>query len=138
MVDFILGRGIISGNGPGCCGGGLVSGVIFAFSNAMQIRTAQAFGTKDPMFQKSVLAAGLLIGVTFGLLGLFVILNFGKSIVDLMAPKPDVAVKAWAYLSVFSAVIMAESVGQNLGSHFNGCGRTRIPLYGYCFSVPFY
>ena len=131
-----LGEASLAAMGLAAAVGGLVSGVIFAFSNAMQIRTAQAFGTKDPMFQKSVLAAGLLIGVTFGLLGLFVILNFGKSIVDLMAPTPDVAVKAWAYLSVFSVVIMAESVGQNLGSHFNGCGRTRIPLYGYCFSVP--
>ncbi|MBO6919154.1 MAG: hypothetical protein JJ858_12035 [Rhizobiaceae bacterium] len=50
--------------------GGLVLGVIFAFAHGLQIRTAQAFGTGDDVFRKSVLASGLSISLFFGLIGI--------------------------------------------------------------------
>ena len=42
----------------------------------------------------------------------------------------------WGYLSVFSLVILAEAIGQILSSYMNGVGRTRIPLYSFCLSLP--
>jgi len=39
-------------------------------------------------------------------------------------------------LAVFSLVILGEAIGQTLSSYFNGCGATRIPLYGFCLSLP--
>lgn len=116
--------------------GGGVSGVIFAFSSALQIRTAQAHGTKDQVFIKSVLATGLTLGLGIGITGVIAILGFGQYILSLIAPDAAVAEEAWSYLSIFSFVILAEAVGQNLASHFNGSGRTKLPLYGYLMSVP--
>ena len=115
---------------------GLVSGIIFAFSNALQIRTAQAFGTNDPDFRKSVLASGLALGVGIGVVGVVALWLFGQAILLAIAPDANVAAEAWSYLSIFTVVILADSVGQNISSHFNGCGRTKIPLYSYMLSVP--
>ncbi len=116
--------------------GGIVLGVIFAFSHAMQIRTAQASGTGDPVYMKSVLASGLTISFAIGAAGVCAIFAFGEALILLFAPSADVASQAWNYVTVFSLVIIFESVGQCLSSYFNGCGRTRVPLYGYCLSVP--
>lgn len=115
---------------------GFVSGFIFAFSSALQIRTAQAFGTKDPVFMKSVLASGLALGIGIGVIGVAALLLFGQAILLAIAPDANVVAEAWSYLSIFIFVILAESVGQNIGSHFNGSGRTKLPLYGYILSVP--
>ena len=115
---------------------GFVSGFIFAFSSALQIRTAQAFGTKDRVFMKSVLASGLALGIGIGVVGVAALLLFGEAILLTIAPNASVAADAWAYLSIFILVILAESIGQNIGSHFNGSGRTKLPLYGYMLSVP--
>lgn len=115
---------------------GFVSGFIFAFSSALQIRTAQAFGTKDRVFMKSVLASGLALGIGIGVVGVAALLLFGEAILLTIAPNAIVAADAWAYLSIFIFVILAESIGQNIGSHFNGSGRTKLPLYGYMLSVP--
>ncbi len=131
-----LGESSLAAMGLAAALGGFFSGVVFAFSSALQIRTAQAFGTKDPVFRKSVLASGLAIGLFIGIAGVVAIATFGKFLTTALAPNPTVAAQAWAYLSIFSIVIMAEAVGQNLASHFNGCGQTKLPLYGYCLSVP--
>ncbi|MEO9459833.1 MAG: MATE family efflux transporter [Lentilitoribacter sp.] len=116
--------------------GGIVLGVIFAFSHALQIRTAQAYGTDDPVYRKSVLASGLTIGLTIGLIGICAIFLFGQSLLSTLATSADISQQAWTYLSIFSLVILGEAIGQSISSHFNGCGRTKIPLLGYCLSVP--
>lgn len=116
--------------------GGIVLGVIFAFSHALQIRTAQAYGTDDPIYRKSVLASGLTIGLMIGLIGICVIFLLGETLLGTLATSADISAQAWAYLSIFSLVIIGEAVGQSVSSHFNGCGRTKIPLIGYCLSVP--
>ena len=131
-----LGETSLAAMGLAAAMGGLVSGVLFAFSNALQVRTAQAFGTKDAVFMKSVLASGLALGFAIGLVGILAILTIGKPLIEALASDPMVAKQAWSYLSIFSAVILAEAIGQNLASYFNGCGRTRLPLYSYLISVP--
>jgi Na+-driven multidrug efflux pump len=131
-----LGEASLAAMGLAAALAGLVSGAIFAFSSALQIRTAQAFGTKDPVFMKSVLASGLALGLGIGLVGVLAIFMFGQSILAKIAPDINVATDAWAYLSIFSFVIMAEALGQNFASYFNGSGRAKLPLYGYVLSVP--
>ncbi len=131
-----LGETSLAAMGLAAAIAGFVLGAILAFSNAMQIRTAQAFGTGDPVFLKSVLASGLAVSLTVGLLGLAAIAIFGGRLIAAMAPSGEVASQSWEYLSVFSIVILGEAIGQTLSSHFNGCGRTRLPLYSYCLSLP--
>ncbi|MEM7709326.1 MAG: MATE family efflux transporter [Pseudomonadota bacterium] len=115
---------------------GVVLGSIFAFSNALQIRTAQAFGTGDPVFLRSALACGLTVSMGVGLVGLGGIAGFGGPLIAALAPTPEIAAMARSYLAVFTLVVMGEIVGQVLSSFFNGCGRTRIPLYSFCLSLP--
>lgn len=131
-----LGETSLAAMGVAAAIGGIVLGIIFAFSHAMQIRTAQASGTEDTVYLKSALASGLAISLSIGVLGVSALFTVGRPLVDAFAPSQMVAVQSWAYLSVFSAVILLESVGQCLSSYFNGRGRTRLPLYGYCLSVP--
>lgn len=115
---------------------GLASGIVFAFSNALQIRTAQAFGTNDPIFRKSVLISGLVLGLLLGIIGVSAVFLFGQNLIHMLTTDTEVATQAWTYLSIFSAVILAEALGQNLASHFNGSGQAKLPLYSFCISVP--
>ena len=131
-----LGESALGAMGLAAAIAGFILGAILAFSNAMQIRTAQAFGTKDPVFMKSTLISGLVINLAVGCIGLLLLAIFGGAMIDAMAPTLDMAAMAKGYLAVFSIVILGEAVGQCLSSYFNGCGRTRLPLYSFCLSLP--
>lgn len=131
-----LGEGALAAMGLAAALGGIVLGVIFAFSHAMQIRTAQAFGGGDPVFLKSVLAAGLTISVGIGIIGVVLIQIWGGTLIEALAPTAQIAADAQTYLSIFTIVILGEGVGQCIASFFNGCSRSKLPLYGYLLSVP--
>ena len=115
---------------------GLLLGFFFAFSGAAQIRTAQAFGTSNPRLLKSVFLCGLSINLSIALVGMCLIWAFAEGVLTTIAPTPQIAADALAYLAAFTVVFLAEAVSQNTGSFFNGCGRTRIPLYSYALSLP--
>jgi len=131
-----LGEGALAAMGLAAALGGIVLGVIFAFSHAMQIRTAQAFGGGDPVFLKSVLASGLAVSLFFGILGVALIQIWGGTLIAALAPSAQIAAQAQVYLSIFSIVILGEAIGQCIASFFNGCSRSKLPLYGYLLSVP--
>lgn len=115
---------------------GLLLGLIVAFSNATQIRIAQAYGSDDQVFLKSALLAGLTINVMVVLCGLFVLGLSAGALIDGLAHDAWIAAEARRYLSVFAVVILAEAVGQCLTGFFNGCGETRLPALSYILAVP--
>ncbi|KUF12306.1 MATE family efflux transporter [Pseudoponticoccus marisrubri] len=115
---------------------GLLLGLIVAFSNATQIRIAQAFGSADAVFLKSALLAGLVINVGVVLIGLALLAFFAGDVIDTLAHDAWIADEARRYLSVFALVVLAESVGHCLTSFFNGCGQTRLPALSYLVAVP--
>ncbi len=131
-----LGEVALAAMGLAAAIAGFCLGAILAFSNAMQIRTAQAAGTGDPVFLKSALGCGLAINLVVGGVGLALVLLFGGQITAAMAPNAEVATLAASYLAIFSLVFLGEALGQCLSSYFNGCGRTRLPLYSFCLSLP--
>ncbi len=131
-----LGEAALAAMGLAAALGGIVLGVIFAFSHAMQIRTAQAFGGGDPVFLKSVLASGLTVSLSIGIIGTGLILTWGGTLIGALAPSADIAAQAQTYLSIFTIVILGEAIGQCIASFFNGCSRSKLPLYGYLLSVP--
>ncbi|SHE38424.1 Na+-driven multidrug efflux pump [Litoreibacter ascidiaceicola] len=131
-----LGEGPLAAMGLAAALGGIVLGVIFAFSHAMQIRTAQAFGGGDQIFLKSVLASGLAVSLSIGVIGVAAIHIWGGTLINALAPSVEIAQQAQTYLSIFTVVIIAEAVGQCIASFFNGCSRSKLPLYGYLLSVP--
>ena len=87
---------------------GLLIGLIVAFSNATQIRIAQAFGSDDEVFLKSALLAGLTINVAVVLVGLAVLGLSAGAIIDGLAHDAWIATQARRYLTVFAVVILAE------------------------------
>ena len=115
---------------------GFPLGAILAFSHAMQIKTAQTFGGNNKLTQKGVLFSGLAISLSIGLLLIGLIMLLDKPALTLLSPDPVVTDYALSYLSVFFLFIFGEAIGQCLSSYFNGCGRTKIPLYSFCLSVP--
>ncbi|SMX39090.1 MATE family efflux transporter [Maliponia aquimaris] len=115
---------------------GLLLGLLVAFSNATQIRTAQAYGSDDRVFLKSALLAGLTINLAVVLVGLLVLALIAGPIIDGLAHDDWIATQARRYLSVFALVIFAEAIGQCLTSFFNGCGDTRMPALSYLLAVP--
>ncbi|MEJ6398901.1 MATE family efflux transporter [Yoonia sp. 208BN28-4] len=131
-----LGEGALAAMGLAAALGGIVLGVIFAFSHAMQIRAAQAYGTGDAVFMKSVLVSGLAVSIVIGIVGVAAIALGGPVLIGMLAPTPLIAEQALAYLMIFTVVILAEAVGQCIASFFNGCSRSKLPLYGYLISVP--
>ncbi|MCF2904218.1 polysaccharide biosynthesis C-terminal domain-containing protein [Octadecabacter sp. CECT 8868] len=131
-----LGEAALAAMGLAGAIGGLLMGVLFSFSTATQIRVAQAFGAAGPVALKTSLYCGLLINVIATILGICLVFVFGDRIIDGFAHTPWIAEQASRYLHVFLWVAAFEAVGQCLASHFNGCGKTRIPFYSYLIAVP--
>ncbi|MGB5557425.1 MAG: MATE family efflux transporter [Paracoccaceae bacterium] len=131
-----LGEAALASMGLAGALAGVLLGVIFAFSNATQIRIAQAFGAAGPVALKTSFFAGLFINLVTTVVGLGIVLAFGDRIIAAFAHTPWIAEQATAYLHVFLWVVLFEAVGQCLSSHFNGCGNTRISFYSYLVAVP--
>lgn len=131
-----LGEAALAAMGLAAAIAGVLLGVLFAFSNATQIRIAQAFGAAGPVALKSSFLCGLFINLAATLVGLGLVLIFGDRILAAFAHTPWIAEQASAYLHVFLWVVLFEAVGQCLAGHFNGCGKTKVPFYSYLIAVP--
>jgi putative MATE family efflux protein len=115
---------------------GILMGMNFAFSSATQIRIAQAFGSADPVALKTGFYCGLLINLSVTLVGLIILLFVSGDLVHYFSHTPWIAEQAMKYLSVFTIVIVCQSINGCLSSHFNGCGKSKVPFYGFLISVP--
>ena len=115
---------------------GLLAGIIFSFSNATQIRIAQAFGSASPKSLKTNFYCGLAINLAVTLLGLLILWIISAPIIDRFAHSESMAEQAKSYLNVFTIVIACQAVVLCLTSHFNGCGHTKMPFYSHLLSLP--
>lgn len=131
-----LGEEAIASIGIATVISGMVMGTTFAFANAMQIKVAQAYGTEDPIELKTAFYCGLIINVSLVVVGVILILLFGRSLIDMMAHSTQIANGAAGYLHVFLLVLVAEALSSVFTSHFNGCGRTKLAFYSFLISAP--
>lgn len=131
-----LGEDALAAMGLAAALGGLLAGMLLAFSNATQIIVAQAFGSGRPVALKTAFYCGVLVNVAAAVVGLTVVGLFAQQIIDGSAPTEWIAGQALHYLTVFSIVVLAEAFGQSLSGHFNGCGETKLPFYSYLVAVP--
>jgi putative MATE family efflux protein len=115
---------------------GLLLGVIFAFTNAAQVKMAQAVGTENPVGIKTAFVNSMIINVTLVGVGILILLIIGPHLVNWLAHSPQVADMANTYMRIFFVMIAAECVGQTIGSYFNGNGRTKIPFYSFLIAFP--
>ncbi|PPB80825.1 Na+-driven multidrug efflux pump [Albidovulum inexpectatum] len=131
-----LGETALAAMGLAAAIAGFALGAILAFSNAMQIRTAQVSGAGVARSIKSVLAAGLAINFAIGFIGILFVTLAGRVLIDILGPSGAVNDLAFGYLGVFAVVILFESLSQCIAGYLNGRGRTTVPLMGFCLSVP--
>lgn len=131
-----LGEDAVAAMGLAAAFGGLLLGILFAFSSATQIRIAQSFGSARPEALKSGFYAGLIVNLGAAAIGLAAVSVLGGRLIDEFAQTPWIAAQARGYLGVFLLVILFEAVGQTIGSYFNGCGRTRTPFLSYLVALP--
>ncbi|MBY4893668.1 polysaccharide biosynthesis C-terminal domain-containing protein [Rhodobacteraceae bacterium N5(2021)] len=115
---------------------GLLLGILFAFSNATQIRIAQSFGATGQVRLKTAFYCGLVINLGSVLIGVGLVALFGRAVIESAAQTDWIAAQAMSYLQVFLIVVFAEAIGQCLGSHFNGCGNPRVTFYSYLIAMP--
>ena len=115
---------------------GLLLGILFAFSNATQIRIAQAFGSAGPVPLKTGFYCGLAINLAATGLGLVLAIAFSGQVIASFAQTEWISQQAQAYLDVFLFVVLAEAIGQCLTSHFNGCGKTKLSFQSYLIALP--
>jgi Na+-driven multidrug efflux pump len=115
---------------------GLLLGILFAFSNATQIRIAQAFGAAGALGLKSAFYCGVIVNLASVGLGLLIVVAIGAPVIQAAAQTEWIAEQATTYLNVFLMVVLLEAVGQCLGSFFNGCGKTRVPFFSYLIALP--
>lgn len=131
-----LGEAALAAMGLAGAIAGLLLGILFAFSNATQIRIAQFFGASGDVGLKTAFYCGLLINLASVFAGVLFVVAFGGMIVDGAAQTDWIAAQAMAYLRIFLLVVFTEAVGQCLGSHFNGCGKTKVTFYSYLIAMP--
>lgn len=131
-----LGERALAAMGLAGAVGGLLLGILFAFSNATQIRIAQAFGSAGPVALKTGFYCGLVINLLATMVGLSVVLIFGQPLIAHFAQTEWIAQQASSYLAVFLFVVLGEAVAQCFASHFNGCGKTKMPFLSYLITLP--
>lgn len=131
-----LGEEALAATGLAGALGGLLLGVMFAFSSATQILVAQAFGTDSARALKTAFVCGLVVNLGAAVLGLAGLALVARQVIEGGAATPWIADQAMRYLTIFTVVVVAEAVGQSLSAHFNGCGETRRPFYSYVLAVP--
>lgn len=131
-----LGEAALAAMGLASAIAGLLLGILFAFSNATQIRIAQNFGASGEVGLKTAFYCGLIVNLVAVLVGVLLVAAFGDAVVEGVAQTDEIADQAMAYLRVFMLVVFAEAVGQCLGSHFNGCGKTKVTFLSYLIALP--
>jgi putative MATE family efflux protein len=115
---------------------GLLMGMVFAFSNAAQVKLAQAVGSEKPVAVKTALANSFIINIVLVSVGILVLLVIGRPLLDWLAHSPQIADMAMTYMLIIFVMIVAEALGQIIGSFFNGHGRTKIPFFSFLIAFP--
>ncbi|WP_353474552.1 MATE family efflux transporter [Salipiger sp. H15] len=131
-----LGEEAVAAMGLATAFGGLLLGVLLAFSTATQILAAKSFGTGRPEALRTALVCGLVINLGAGLAGLLATALVAGPMIEGSAHTPWIAAEARSYLAAFSIVVLGEAAAQSLSAHLNGCGETRRPFYSYLLAVP--
>ncbi|WP_417721864.1 MATE family efflux transporter [Salipiger sp.] len=131
-----LGEEALAAMGLAAAIGGMLTGILLAFSNGTQILVAQSFGTGRREALRAAFLCGLAINVGAAVLGLLAAALLAGRVIDAGAHTPWIADEARRYLLAFSLVVLAEAVAQSLSAHLNGCGETRRPFYSYLIAVP--
>jgi len=140
VIDTVLitplGEESLAAMGVAASIGGLLLGLLFAFSNGTQLVIAQAFGAKNSALVSRGFRAGRFINATITIMGVLLIFTFSKNLIDLITDSHEIATMAYDYLRVFSLVTVGVALSQNITVYFNATGNSRIPFYANIVEIP--
>ena len=140
VIDTVLvtplGEEALSAMGVAASIGGIILGLLFAFSNGSQLVLAQAFGAKNTSAVSRAFRSGRLINGVISATGIFLIFTASKPLIYLIADTDAMAQMAFNYLRMFSVVTIGVALCQNITVYFNATGNSRIPFYANIFELP--
>jgi putative MATE family efflux protein len=140
VIDTVLitplGEEALSAMGVAASIGGLILGLLFAFSNGSQLVLAQAFGAQNRSAVNRAFRSGRLINGIISATGILVIFTVAKPLIYSIADTDTMAEMAYDYLRMFSVVTIGVALCQNITVYFNATGNSRIPFYANIFELP--
>lgn len=140
IIDTVLvtplGEQSLAAMGLAASAGGIILGFIFAFSNGSQLLIAQAYGADNPVALKSGFWSGQTINWITALIGIGIIIFFGEAFLGAIAATEAMAQQSNEYLRIFTGVIVAVSVSQNITVMYNATGNSKLPFYSNLLELP--
>ncbi len=113
-----------------------ITGIQYALASGTQLLIARYFGAEDARKVSTALLAGWLINGFFSVL-VFVGLYFSMHwVLGFVVREETVIVEAVRYLNIVLLMLVPSSISQVMIAFYNGCRKTRIPLYGYFLEIP--
>jgi putative MATE family efflux protein len=140
VIDTVLvtplGEEALSAMGVAASIGGIILGLLFAFSNGSQLVLAQAFGAQNGTAVSKAFRSGRLINGVISATGIIFIFTAAESLIYAIADTTPMAEMAYDYLRMFSVVTIGVALCQNITVYFNATGNSRIPFYANVFELP--
>ena len=140
VIDTVLvtplGEEALAAMGVAASIGGLILGLLFAFSNGTQLIIAQAYGANNTRAISRGFHAGRFINGILAGLGILLIFTLAEPLIHFIADTSAMAEMAYNYLKMFSVVTIGVALCQNITVYFNATGNSRIPFYANIFELP--
>ena len=131
-----LGEEALAAMGLAASIGGIILGLLFAFSNGTQLIIAQAFGAKNTLAISLGFRSGRFVNGIIACLGILFIFTLAESLIHSIAETDSMADMAYSYLKVFSVAMLGVALCQNITVYFNATGNSRLPFYANIFELP--
>ena len=140
VIDTVLvtplGEAALAAMGLAASIGGIILGLLFAFSNGTQLIIAQAFGAKSALAVSLGFRSGRFVNGIIACLGILFIFTLAQPLIHSIAETESMANMACDYLKVFSAVVIGVAISQNITVFFNATGNSRLPFYANIVELP--
>ncbi|MGX9417394.1 MATE family efflux transporter [Vibrio sp. RC27] len=131
-----LGEEALSAMGLAASIGGIILGLLFAFSNGSQLILAQAFGARKSLAVSRGFRSGRMVNGIISAMGIAFIFTLAEPLIHSIADTDAMADMAYDYLRVFSVVTIGVALCQNITVYFNAIGNSRIPFYANIVELP--
>lgn len=140
VIDTVLvtplGEEALAAMGLAASIGGIILGLLFAFSNGTQLIIAQAFGANNTLAVSRGFRAGRFVNGVISFIGILFIFTCAEHLIHFISESDPMATMAYSYLQAFSLVTIGVAISQNITVYFNATGNSRLPFYANIIEIP--
>ncbi|WP_435237556.1 MATE family efflux transporter [Psychromonas sp. PT13] len=140
VIDTVLvtplGEEALAAMGLAASIGGIILGLLFAFSNGTQLIIAQAFGANNQLAVSKGFRSGRFVNGVICFIGILFIFTGAEPLIHFIAESDPMATMAYHYLQAFSLVTIGVAISQNITVYFNATGNSRLPFYANIIEMP--